>query len=168
MRAKLMLIALAVLLMANGQAFALNISSDGVRGDANRIYTSVYNNSSSDLTSGTVVIWDTSLSGDANEGAYVNTTTSADSNLVAGVVASDTILASGGRGMICVYGPIYALYANSTDGSTDTAGTAIGTSSVAGQFGNGTGLGCILQVPADGDTGDKARTLIFVNPSNAE
>ena len=168
MRATKFLIALAVLLMAGGTAFAgLQIGSDGVRGDSNQVLTSVYNNSASNLTSGTVVIWDTALSGDANEGAYVNTTTSADSNLVAGVVVSDTILA-GGVGTICVRGPVYALYANSTDGSTDTVGTAIGTTTVAGQFGNGSGLGCILQVPADGDTADRARVLIFVNPSNAE
>ena len=163
-----LILSLGLILLASGQALAVTISSDGVRGDANRIYTSVYNNSSSDLTSGTVVIWDTALSGDANEGAYVNTTTTADSNLAAGVVVSDTILASGGRGTICVYGPVYALYANSTDGSTDTVGQAIGTTTVAGQFGNGTGLGTILQTPTAGDTGDRVRVLIFVNPSGVE
>ena len=164
-------IALFVTLLLMGvasQAQAVVISSDGVRGNANRILTAVYNNSTSDLTSGTVVIWDTALTGDANEGAYVNTTTSADSNLAAGVVVSDTILASGGIGTICVYGPVYALYANSTDGATDTVGQALGTTTVAGQFGNGTGLGCILQIPDAGDTGDRVRVLIFVNPSNGE
>ena len=167
MRANKYLLALAILLMAGGSAFAgIQVSSDGVRGNANQILTSVYNNSTSDLTSGTVVIWDTALSGDANEGAYVNTTTSADSNLAAGVVVSDTILASGGIGTICVYGPVYALYANSTDGSTDTVGQAIGTTTVAGQFGNGTGLGCILD-SVTGST-DRERVLIFVNPSNGE
>ena len=163
---KFVLLAFAILLLASESAFATTISSDGVRGDANRILTSVYNNSTSALTSGTVVIWDTALSGDANEGAYVNTTTSADSNLAAGVVVSDSIPASGGLGTICVYGPVYALYANSTDGSTDTVGTAIGTTTVAGRFGNGTGLGCLLDTTVDGT--DNARVLIFVNPSNGE
>ena len=165
---KMLLLAFAILLAASGRALAVTISADGSRGNANRILTNVYNNSSSDLTSGTVVIWDTALSGDANEGAYITTTTSADSNLVAGVVLSDSIEASGGIGTICVYGPVYALYANSTDGATDSVGQAIGTTTVGGQFGNGTGLGCILQVPTDGDTNDRARVLIFVNPSNGE
>lgn len=168
MRAKILALALAALLLAGGEVFALTISSDGNRGAANRILTTVYNNSSSALTSGTVVVWDTALSGDTNEGAYVNTTTTADSNLVAGVVVTDSIAASGGLGEICVYGPVYALYANSTDGAADTVGTALGTTTVAGQFGNGTGLGCILQVPADGDTADRARVLIFVDPSPGE
>ena len=167
MRATKFLIALAVLLMAGESAFAgIQISSDGVRGEANQILTSVYNNSASALTSGTVVIWETALTGDANEGAYVNTTTSADSNLAAGVVVSDSIPASGGIGTICVYGPVYALYANTTDGATDTVGTAVGTTTVAGRFGNGTGLGCILDTTTD--TSDSARTLIFVNPSMGE
>ena len=169
MKAKWMfLLALAVLLTASGNVFAVTISEDGARGRANRILTNVYNNSSSALTSGTVVIWDTALSGEDNEGAYVTTTTSADSNLAAGVVVSDSIAASGGIGTICVYGPAFALYANSTDGSTDSVGQAIGTTTVAGQFGNGSGLGCILDTPEDGDTADRARVLIFVNPSNGE
>ena len=167
MRATKFLIALAVLLMAGGTAFAgLQVSSDGVRGDAGQILTSVYNNSGADLTSGTIVVWD-STGADSTLGAYVTTTTSADSNLAAGVVVSDTIL-SGGVGTICVYGPVFALYANSTDGSTDTAGTAIGTTTVAGQFGNGTGLGCILGAVSAGDTADRVRVKIFVNPSNGE
>lgn len=169
MKLKSLLLSLSILLMAGSSAFAgLQIGSDGNRGESNQVLTSVYNNSASALTSGTVVIWDTALSGDANEGAYVTTTTSADSNLVAGVVVSDTILASGGIGTICVYGPVYALYANSTDGATDSVGTAIGTTTVAGQFGNGSGLGCILDTPEDGDTADRARVLIFCNPSNGE
>lgn len=168
MRAKFLLIALALLLLASGQAPAVTISQDGNRGDANRILTSVYNNSTTALTSGTVVIWDTALSGDTNEGAYVTTTTTADSNLAAGVVVSDSIPASGGLGTICVWGPVYALYANTTDGATDAVGTSLGTTTVAGQFGNGTGLGCILQIPTAGDTADRARVLIFVNPGGHE
>ena len=162
---KLMVLALAVFLMASGKAFALTISSDGVRGDANRIYTTVVNNSAAALTSGTVVVWDSS-GADSTLGAYVTTTTTADSNLVAGVVVSDSILASG-VGTIQVYGPRQALYADSTDGATDTAGTAVGTSTVDGQFGNGTGLGCILGETA-ALVSDGKLVTIFIDPSNGE
>ena len=146
-------------------SYAVNISADGERGEANRILTTVFNDSGGSLTSGTVVIWDTGESDDAL-GAYVNTTTSTDSNLVAGVIKSNTILDQS-VGTIIVYGPAETLYAGSTDAGTATAGTAVGTSSVVGEAGDGTGLGVIL-LDATDKTGDGALTTIFVNPSNAE
>lgn len=168
---KFLAIAFGVLfLLSGGQAFAgLNVSGDGVRGDANCVYTAVYNSSGSTLQSGAVVIWDTtSTNADSTLGAYVTTTTSADSNLAAGVVVSDSIV-SGGIGTICVYGPAYALRAQATDGGTDTVGTALGTTSVAGQFGDGSGLGFALETTANSASGnlsgDYKRVIIFVNPS---
>ena len=151
-----------------GSVLAVQVSSDGDRGDANRILTAVFNDSGSDLTSGTVVIWDTGVDdpADSGFGAWVTTTTTADSNLVAGVVQSSTIL-NQGVGTICVYGPIAARFADGTDGATETAGTAVGTTTVAGQFGTGTGLGVLLEAGQAGEA-DNALVTIFVNPSNAE
>jgi len=158
---------LALLLAGAAPVWAVSISSTGERGDSNRITTTVRNNSGSALTSGAVVVWDSSPDAVANEGAWVTTTTSADSNLVAGVVEDDSI-ADGALGTIVVYGPIIANYANATDGSADTAGTAVGTTTVAGQYGNGTGLGVIIAGTAPVGVGDLTRLKIFVNPSNAE
>ena len=146
-------------------SYAVNISADGNRGEANRILTTVFNDSGGTLTSGTVVIWDTGESDDGL-GAFVNTTTSADSNLAAGVIKSSSILDQS-VGTIIVYGPAETLYAGATDASTATAGTAVGTTTVVGQAGDGTGLGVILLDGTD-KTGDGALLTIFINPSNAE
>jgi len=158
--------ALLVAGLISTQSFALTVSSSGDRGFSNRITTVVRNNSGSTLTSGAVVIWDSSPTATANEGAWITTTTSADSNLAAGVLLSDSA-ADGELCEIVIYGPAFALYADSTDGSTDTAGTAIGTTTVASQFGNGTGLGCLLGTVNPG-AADFKRVKIFVNPSNGE
>lgn len=168
------------ILLSGGSAFAgiqLSAGGDPARseggGDANRILTAVFNDSGSALTSGTVVIWDTGNTDpdDAGFGYWVTTTTSADSNLVAGVVLSDSI-PDQGVGTIVTYGPAYARHAFSTDGATDTVGTAIGTTTVAGEYGTGTGLGVKLETTANSDSGDRVGDnklmLIFVNPSNAE
>jgi len=162
---KLIAISLAVLLLASGQAYALTVSSDGVRGDANKVYTAVFNNSGSALTSGSVVVWDTAAatSGDSL-GAYVTTTTSADSNLCAGVVQSDSIPASG-VGTLQIYGPRRVKTADSTDRPT-SAGTAVGTTTVAGNAGSGTGLGVLLRTSGSGVDGELE--WIFINPSNGE
>ena len=163
---KILSIMLAILLLASGQAFALQISSSGDRGDANCIFTAVFNDSGGTLTSGTVVIWDTGTDETtAQFGAYVTTTTSADSNLAAGVVHQSSILDQG-IGAIQIYGPREALFAKVTDSGTQTAGTAVGTTTVAGQFGTGTGLGVILRDTGNGPDGELE--YIFINPSNAE
>ena len=167
------LLAALLVLGAVSGAYATQISSDGDRGDANRILTAVLNDSGTDLTSGSVVIWDTDSGDpvDSGLGAYVTTTTTADSNLAAGVTVSNTILDQQ-VGTICVYGPVYALHAFATDGGTDTVGTAVGTTTVAGQYGTGTGLGVKLETTANSDSSsashDFKRVIIFVNPSNAE
>lgn len=164
------LIALLALLMvasAGELAYAgIQVSSDGNRGAANQVLTAVFNDSGSTLTSGSVVIWDTGAADPANAGlgAYVTTTTSADSNLAAGVVFSDQILDQG-IGTICTYGPVETLTADATDRPT-SAGTAVGTTTVAGQAGSGTGLGVLLRTSASGS--DRENEWVFVNPSNAE
>lgn len=158
---------LAVLLLASGSAvYAVTVSSDGVRGDANVILTAVFNDSGATLQSGAVVIWDTQAADptDVGLGAYVTTTTTADSNLVAGVVHQSTILDQG-VGAIQIYGPRQVLFAHATD-NTGTLGAALGTTTVAGQAGSGTGLGCLLRTT--GSTVDGELEYIFINPSNAE
>ena len=155
----------------------IQIGSDDL-GAANRIITAVYNDSGSTLQSGAVVIWDTGNTDpvDASLGTWVTTTTSADDALVAGVVVGQSIIDQG-IGTICVYGPCYALWAATTDGGTDAVGTALGTTTVAGQYGVGSNLGVALETSANSDSGalgtatsggDFKRMLIFVNPSNGD
>lgn len=166
MTKKMFSIMLAILLLASGKAWALQISSSGDRGDANRIFTAVLNDSGGTLTSGTVVIWDTGAGDPANAGlgAYVTTTTTADSNLVAGVVHQSSIVDQG-IGAIQIYGAREVLHANSTD-RQGTVGGAVGTTTVAGQSGSGTGLGCLLRTSGSGVDGENE--WIFINPSNGE
>jgi hypothetical protein len=96
----------------------------------------VYNNDTVALTSGTVVVWacsaDTGDSDYAYRTMWVDQTTTTDDINVAGVVVSDSIAASG-VGTICVWGPVYARVADSTDAVT--ADEAIGTTSVEGECG---------------------------------
>ena len=160
------LIAVLFLGTSVSSALAVTISSSGERGAANRIFTAVFNDSGSALTSGSVVIWDTGADdpADAGLGAYVTTTTTADSNLAAGVVHSDSI-PDQGTGVIQIYGPREVLTADSTDRPT-SAGTAVGTTTVAGNAGSGTGLGVLLRTSASGVDGENE--WIFINPSNAE
>ena len=165
--------------VSGAYASGVQISSDGDRGAGNRILTAVFNDSGTTLQSGAVVIWDTTSGDpvDSGLGAYVTTTTSADDTLVAGVVVSDSILDQQ-VGTICVYGPVYALWAAGTDGGTDAVGTALGTTTVAGQYGAGSNLGIALEtsansdsgarIPDTGTSGDFKRMIIFVNPSNGD
>lgn len=166
MTKKIISLMLAVLLLASGQAMAVTVSADGDSGAANRILTAVFNDSGATLTSGTVVIWDTEAADPAAAGlgAYVTTTTTADTNLVAGVVHADSIVDQG-IGMIQIYGPRQVLFAHATD-NTATIGAALGTTTVAGQAGSGSGLGCLLRT--SNSTVDGEIEWIFINPSNAE
>lgn len=157
---------LASMLLMSEQAFAVQISSDGRRGDANAIFTAVFNDSGATLQSGYVVIWDTGAADPTDEGlgAYVTTTTTADSNLVAGVV-HQTSIPDQGIGTIQIYGPRQTVMADSTDRQA-TVGGAVGTTTVAGQCGGGSGLGCLLRTSGSGVDGELE--WIFINPSNAE
>ena len=166
MTKKMISLMLAVLLLASGQAWAVTVSADGTRGDSNRIFTAVFNDSGATLTSGSVVVWDTGAAdpADAALGAYVTTTTTADSNLAAGVVHTASIVDQG-IGMIQIYGARQVLTADATDRPT-TVGGAVGTTTVAGQAGSGTGLGVLLRTSASPVDGENE--WIFINPSNAE
>ena len=163
---KCVALALGLLPLASASASAVTINTGSDRGDANLILTAVFNDAGSELTSGSVVIWDTQAADptDAGLGSYVTTTTTADSNLAAGVVHQSSIL-NQGIGMICVYGPHQVLTADSTDRPV-TSGDAVGTTTVAGQVGTGTGLGVLLRT--SGSSVDRENEWIFINPSNAE
>lgn len=164
--------ALVVFGAVSGAYAGIQVGSDPHRGESNTVLTAVYNNSGSTLQSGAVVVWDTTSTLEEYQyGVYVTTTTSADSNLVAGVVVSPSIV-NGAVGTICTYGPAFATIAGSTDMGTNAVGTAMGTTTVAGQGGNGTGLGIQMETMANsasgGNASDTKRMLIFVNPSNGE
>ena len=173
-----LLVALALAMGPVSGAYAgIQIGSDDL-GSANRILTAVYNDSGSTLQSGAVVVWDTGSGDPADSalGTWVTTTTSADDTLVAGVVVSNSI-PDQQLGTICIYGPAYALWASGTDGGTDATGTALGTTTVAGQYGVGSNLGVALETSANSESGaqgvtltggDTKRMLIFVNPSNGD
>jgi len=81
--------------------------------------TSVYNNSSSTITSGSIVIWDIDASTGDNDN-YINTTTTADTTQVAGIVWPADIL-SKGKGSIVVRGT------GITVTVTNSAGVGVGT-----------------------------------------
>lgn len=101
----------------------------------------VYNNSGSDLDVGDVVVWDIGSSTGDND-AYVTTTTTADTHIVAGVVWHSTI-ATGETGSIAIYGLVDC---DSVDGiaaggpicSSGTAGAARTCQNNDANFGHAT------------------------------
>lgn len=143
----------------------------------------VYNDSSSALTSGTVVEWD--MDNDTTDASYAYRTmwveigSTADDILVAGVVVDDSIAANS-VGTIAIWGPVYAKCADSTDAVTAAQSVAI--SAVAGQAGQSCAaavnkgiLGfCIYAAPVSSAYGgydatdgqDGIMLPIFVNVSN--
>ena len=124
----------------------------------------VYNNSGSALTSGTVVVWDSTATAGSTLGAYVTTTSTADVIYAAGVVR-DSSIAAGSSGVIVTRGPVQALIAGSSDGSISAMG-AIGTANgVAGQVGSGTNLGFALQTS---QSTNYHLMWIWVNPTNGD
>lgn len=105
----------------------------------------VYNDSGSDLTSGTVVVWDNDdTEYDRNGYPYVTTTTTADLMHVAGVVADNNCI-SGTMCQIVVRGWAWTQIADSTDAVAED--DLVGTTTVAGQAGGyaaGTADNCAL------------------------
>ena len=133
--------------------------------------TIVYNDSGSDLTSGSVVTWDVGDTEFERSGyPYVTTTTTADENHVAGVLINDTCT-SGSLCSMVYYGWAATRIADATDAVTDEL--LVGTSTVAGQAGDYTaaadscslGLTLELRDVQDGvDAGqDNQQYPVFVN-----
>lgn len=93
----------------------------------------VYNDSGSDLTSGSVVVWDNDdTEFDENGYRYVTTTTTADNDYVAGVIV-DNSCAAGTLCEMCIYGMCRTKLACSTD--TPSADGLVSSSTVAGAAG---------------------------------
>ena len=139
------LVVLAALLGVASPAYALHPNS------LTRVQV-FQNVSGSTITSYTAVVIDLSDAANAvgsspNDsastiGTLVNTTTSADSANFAGVLVDDQCVDD----QLCrfaVEGPSLARWAGSTD-DTDTDGTAIGTTTIAGELGAGNGAGYVL------------------------
>jgi len=131
----------------------------------------VYNDSGSDLTSGSVVVWDYTDSDmydlDLRK-SYITTTTTADNIAVAGVTVTPTCVA-GSECAIAIYGPVKAKATG-----TVTAGLAIGTSTTAGSvtgYANTSTDDAVVGWSVDADTaadspeGGTDIMVLFVNPS---
>jgi hypothetical protein len=153
-----------------GSAMAAGIPDVGDPANFPEIWTMlVYNNYTSDLVTGSVVIWDCDAStGDyVNQLPYITATATGDHVKCAGVVVGSTITASD-VGSICVFGPVPARIADSTD--TVTEDELVSTTTVAGQAGGFTTasdsgyLGYLIS-----DTGrsvDDTQMPVFVRPGN--
>lgn len=184
MMKKILFSIIAVLLLA-GTVYAAGIPVAADPLNYPEVWTvEVYNNSGSALTSGTVVVWDCASDSTDTNFAYrtmwVTTTSTTGDCRVAGVVVDPSIPAST-EGTIAIWGPVYALTADSTDAVT--ANTAVACANgVTGQVGdadsgaNGV-LGFSLYAatvstsyggPGGADGKDFIMTPIFVQPSNAD
>lgn len=142
MKKLLSMLVLATLILSGGLAHAISIpqSEDpNNNGGPAQWLVPVYNNSGVSLAAGDVVVWDIGNStGDTAN--YVTTTTTADTNIVAGVVYRDNIPA-GATGSIVVHGvtTVSMLGAGQTVGglvcSSGTAKKAINCGTNANAFG---------------------------------
>lgn len=100
-------------------------TASGKRYEENQVFTIAYNNSTSDMVSNAVVIIDTTGTVGSTLGAYITTTTTADSPYVFGV--TDEAIAASQSGRVCIRGPHYVRHLG-----TATAGDLSATSGVAG------------------------------------
>jgi len=130
---------------------------------------SVYNNSGSALTSGTVVVWDFASS----TGTYADqcnwvTTQSATEGVIttAGVVVSNSIPAAG-NGQIAIRGVVPVLHNVAVTAST-AVGTSNATAGYMADFPSGSTDQCILGYAINTtviDSGIPETGYVFVNPS---
>ena len=90
---KLFLILVALLFVSVGNADAWFVANPRDTAGGANVRIPVYNNSETDLDEGDVVVWDLgSATGD--DDLYITTTTTADTGLVAGVIASACAIGS--------------------------------------------------------------------------
>lgn len=117
-----------------------------------KIYVQVYNSQAGTLGNGHVVVWDHWASSSPVYGVYVTTTSTADENYIAGVIAET--IANGSTGKMLVYGYHSAvLYGEASvtkgyDIVTSTYATAGGASST-----DNAGIGIWLESGAISSTG---------------
>ena len=101
MRKLFSFLAVLMALLVTGLAQAHELAYDPLTG-LSYISVPVYNNSGGDLDAGDVVVWDISSSTGDND-AYVTTTTTADTAIVAGVIWPKTI-GTGLEGSMVIWG----------------------------------------------------------------
>lgn len=167
---KMLFIILAILFIA-GIAEAASIPLAVSPKDFPEVWTTtVYNNSGSALTSGTVVVWDfaNSTGSYADLCNWVTTTTNLDDVWTAGVVASDSIAAAG-EGAIIIRGPTnvrvsQTLTVNDLVGSYSTAGQCAEVTAVAGDE---AWLGVAINAYTNLAGNIESVTPIYVNPTLA-
>lgn len=126
-----------------------------------------FNNSGSTLSAGDVVILDTAGTGvtaGTTLGAYVTTTTSADSVLALGVVLS-TSAADQTPVAVITKGPADTFCLDNADAVT--VNTAVGTATTAGRCGGGTNLGIALEA-GDGQNAQPGGMVIWISPTGAD
>ena len=168
MRTALLSIALLLTLGGMPLAFAdgLNNVVDGTTENPKWTVT-VFNDTGSAVTSGSVMIWDNDdTEFDRTGYPYVTTTTTADSPWTAGVMKTGSC-ADQQLCEIQVYGPTLTRMDDSTDASAED--TLVGTSTIAGQAGDyGTGantcaLGMLMEdtIPS---ANDNELSWVFVDP----
>lgn len=125
-----------------------------------------FNNSGGTLSAGDVVILDTSGSGvtaGTTLGAYVTTTSSADSVLVMGVVKSNSV-ADQRPIAVVTKGPVDTFCNDANDAVT--VDTAVGTTTIlAGKCGGGTNLGIALEA---GSGTDVDKLIVWVAPTGGD
>jgi hypothetical protein len=158
-------------------AFAGGMQTVGGSTTPPTITMSVYNDSGGTIESGAVVVWDNDdTEFDRSGYPYVTTTTTADHDWVAGVVAEGLTCPAGQMCEIVIYGPARTQLAQSTDAVTEDVQVA--TSGVAGRAGDwGAGANtCSLGLVMDGASGgvdcwggtyiatDTTCGWVFVNP----
>ena len=168
-----LLAVLALLLAGSGVAWADGQNLVVGNTTVNPQWTvTVFNDSGSALTSGSVVVWDNDdTEFDRSGYPYVTTSTTADDDWVAGVTL-DPSCANQALCQIVVYGMAITNIADSTDDVGED--TTVAQSGVAGQAGDwGAGANtCYLGLSVEDrgidtgtDTGvDLTRQWVFVNP----
>uniref|UniRef100_A0A6M3KJD0 Uncharacterized protein n=1 Tax=viral metagenome TaxID=1070528 RepID=A0A6M3KJD0_9ZZZZ len=129
---KLLFIVLA-LLLGFGVSYAANIPVVVDPSAYPEVWTQeVYNDAGSNLTSGSIVVWDytdSDMYNIENRKMYVTTTTTVDDIAVAGIVVDPTLY-NGEVGTIAIRGPVACKVTG-----TVTAGLALATSATAGVVG---------------------------------
>ena len=161
----------SLLLMSSALINSSEVFGWGSTGGDGTLYrpiqeTAVFlNNSGSTLSAGDVVILDTAGSGltaGTTLGAYITTTTGADSIMAVGVVKS-TSVADDLPVVVVTKGVVDTKCHDSTDGVT--VATAVGTATSGRACGGGTNLGVALEAGAGYD---EDYLFIWVDPTGAD
>ena len=164
------LLGVSLVFALTGLAFAWgNPGGDGSSYNQIQEKIVVFNNSGGTLVSGQVVVLDrtgTGVTAGTTLGAYVTTTTSADSIEVVGVLDRGTTCPNQTPCTVITKGPAEVWCQDTGDAvSTGSAVGTTGSGSIAGRCGGGSKLGTALEA-GSGSDGDLI--WIWVNPTNGD